>query len=102
MVVLDADAVFGGVYRPGGTRNYSDWSDPRIEALFQKQKVEQDLNKRREILREAADILREGDNHWVTLVWGRFFWQMHRDIKGFHPPQTVQYGFKHEDIWLDR
>ena len=52
--------------------------------------------------REAADILREGDNHWVTLVWGRFFWQMHRDVKGFNPPQTVQYGFKHEDLWLDR
>ncbi len=102
MVVLDADAVFGGVYRPGGTRNYTDWSDPRIEDLFQRQKVEQDLDKRRELLREAADILRVGDNHWVTLVWGRFFWQMHRDIKGFHPPQTVQYRFKHEDIWLDR
>jgi peptide/nickel transport system substrate-binding protein len=102
MVVLDADAVFGGVYRPGGTRNYSYWSDPRIEELFQLQKVEQDLDKRREILREAADILREGDNHWVTLVWGRFFWQMHRDVKGFNPPQTVQYGFKHEDLWLDR
>lgn len=102
MVVLDADAVFGGVYRPGGTRNYTDWSDPRIEELFQRQKVEQDLDKRRELLREAADILREGDNHWVTMVWGRFFWQMHRDVKGFNPPQTVQYGFKHEDIWLDR
>ena len=102
MVVLDADAVLGGVYRPGGTRNYSDWSDPEVERLFQLQKVEQDLVKRRLLLREIADILREGDNHWVTLVWGRFFWQMHRDVKGFHPPQTVQYGFKHEDIWLDR
>lgn len=102
MVVLDADAVLGGVYRPGGTRNYTDWSHPRVEELFQIQKVEQDLDKRREYLREIADIIREGDNHWVTLVWGRFFWQMHRDVKGFHPPQTVQYGFKHEHLWLDR
>jgi len=102
MTVLDADAVFGGVYRPGGTRNYTDWSDPEVEALFQKQKVEQNPDKRREMLREASDLLHEGDNHWVTLVWGRFFWQVHRDIKGLHPPQTVQYGYKHEDYWLDR
>jgi ABC-type transport system substrate-binding protein len=68
MVVLDADAVLGGVYRPGGTRNYTDWSHPKVEELFQKQKVEQDLDKRREYLREIADIIRVGDNHWVTLV----------------------------------
>ena len=103
MTVLDADAVFGGVYRRGGTRNYTNWSNPDVDALFEKQKVEQDLDKRREILREAADILREfDDNHWVTVVWGRFFWQVHRDVKGVHPPQTVQYGYKHEDYWLDR
>ncbi|MCI0893389.1 MAG: ABC transporter substrate-binding protein [Chloroflexi bacterium] len=103
MLILDADAVFGGVYRAGGTRNYTDWTHPTVEALFEKQKVEFDLAKRREILRETADFLRGfEDNHWVTLVWGRWFWQVHRDIKGFNPPKTVQYGFKHEDLWLDR
>ena len=102
MTVLDADAVFGGIYRPGGSRNYSDWSDPRVESIFQRQKVEQDPGRCRLLLREAADILRQGDNHWVTLVWARFFWQIHRDVKGFNPPQTVQCGFKHENLWLDR
>ncbi|MFQ6029868.1 MAG: hypothetical protein ACE5Q6_20525, partial [Dehalococcoidia bacterium] len=103
MVVMDADAVFGGVYRKGGTRNYTDWSHPIVEELFEKQKVEQDVEKRKQLLRQTADFLREfDDNHWVTLVWGKFFWQVHRDIKGFHAPQTVQYGFKHEDLWLDR
>ena len=27
---------------------------------------------------------------------------VHKDIKGFSAPNTVQYGFKHEDLWLDR
>ena len=103
MTVLDADAVFGGVYRTGGTRNYTDWSHPFVDEMFEKQKVEQNVEKRREMLRETAEFLRSfEDNHWVTVFWGRFFWQMHRDVKGYHPAQTIQYGLKHEHLWLDR
>ncbi len=103
MTVLDADGVFGGVYRSGATRNYTNWTHPIVDDLFEQQKVEQDPLKRRELLRQAADFLRSfEDNHWVTLHWAKFFWPVHKDIKGFHPPQTVQTGFKHEDLWLDR
>ena len=101
--VLDPDGVYRGVYRKGAVRNYTDWSHPLIEDLFERQTVERDLEKRRQLNRNAADFLRSfDDNHWVTLAWGRFFWPIHRDIKGFNPPQTVQYGFKHEDLRLDR
>ena len=103
MTVPDADVVFGGIYRKGGTRNYTDWSHPLIDDLFERQKEEQDPARRRQLLRRSADFLRSfEDNHWITLAWGRFFWPVHRDIKGFNPPKTVQYGFKHEDLWLDR
>ena len=33
---------------------------------------------------------------------GQLYWLVHRDVKGFNAPSTVQYGFKHEDVWLDR
>ena len=86
-----------------GTRNYTDWSDPRIGELLQRQKVEQDPEKRRQLNRQAADFLRSfEDNHYITVVWGAFFWPIHRDIKGFHPPHTIQYGFKHKDLWEAR
>ena len=42
------------------------------------------------------------NNHWVSLTLGRSFWVIHRDIKGFNPPETIQYGFKHEHLWWDR
>ena len=42
------------------------------------------------------------DNHWITLAWARFVWPVHRDIEGFNAPLTAHYGFKHEDLWLDR
>ncbi|NQW23759.1 MAG: hypothetical protein HQ475_09980, partial [SAR202 cluster bacterium] len=42
------------------------------------------------------------DNHWVTLYWGQFYWMVSEDIGGFNAPKTVQYGLKHEDLWLNR
>ena len=112
MTVIDADALLGGVYLKGATRNYTDWETPTARTAFEEQKVEQDPAKRREMLKAYEDYLiptnpddiSQGfeDNHWVTLFWGKFFWLVHEDIQGFNAPATVQYGFKHEDLWLDR
>lgn len=112
MTVLDPDAVMGGVYLKGATRNYTDWEPPIVREIFEQQKVEQDLQARQEMLRELVEFLVPTnpddptvgfeDNHWITLLWGRFFWVAHQDIRGLHTPQTVQYGFKHEHIWWDR
>ena len=103
MTVLDPDAIYGGIFLKGGTRNYTDWEHPQLNAWFEAQKVELDPEKRREINKEAERWLHEfSDNHWVSLTLGQNFWVVHQDIKGFVAPQTVQYGFKHEDIWLDR
>ena len=103
MTVLDPDAIYGGIFLKGGTRNYTDWEAPEINDWFELQKVELDPDKRREINKEAERWLHEfSNNHWVSLTLGQNFWVMHRDIKGFVAPQTVQYGFKQEHLWLDR
>ena len=112
MTVLDPDAVMGGVYLKGATRNYTNWEPPIVREFFEKQKVEQDPEKRRAILKELVAYLvptdpndpTKGyeDNHWVTLFWGRFFWMMDAKLKGFNAPQTVQYGFQHDHIWWDK
>ena len=112
MTVLDADGLLGGVYLKGATRNYTDWETPFIREKFEAQKVEQDPDRRREILKEIEDYLVFTDlddlsngyveNPSTTLYWGKYFWLVHEDIRGFNVPQTVQYGFKHEDLWLDR
>ena len=109
MTVLDPDAVMGGVYLKGATRNYTNWEPSIVRELFEKQKVEQDPEKRKAILKELVQFLVPtdpddptkgySDNHWVTLFWGRFFWMVEKDIKGFNGPQTVQYGFKHDHLW---
>ena len=103
MTVLDPDAIYGGIFLKGGTRNYTDWEAPEINDWFEAQKVELDPERRREINKEAERWLHEfHNNHWVSLTLGQNFWVVHQDVKGFVAPQTVQYGFKHEDLWLDR
>ena len=112
MTVLDPDALLGGVYLAGATRNYTDWEPQIARDAFENQKVEQDAAKRRQMLKDLEDFLIPTnpddislgftDNHWVTLFWGKFFWLTHEDIRGFNAPKTVQYSFKHEDLWLDR
>ena len=103
MVVFDPDAIYGGIFLKGATRNYTDWEAPEVNAWFEAQKVELDPEKRREINKEAEIWLHEfSNNHWISLTLGRSFWVIHRDIKGFNPPETIQYGFKHEHLWWDR
>ena len=57
MTVRDADALLGGVYLRGGTRNYTNWETETIRDLFEQQKVEQDIYRRREILQEIERYL---------------------------------------------
>ena len=103
MTVPDPDAVYGGIFLKGGTRNYTDWEAPELNAWFEKQKVELDPDRRREINKEAERWLHDfSNNHWVSLALSQNFWVVNKDIKGFVAPQTVQYGFKHEHLWLDR
>ncbi|MCH8351402.1 MAG: hypothetical protein IIB29_14190, partial [Chloroflexi bacterium] len=103
VTIPDPEATFASIYLKGAPRNYSNWSDPDVEQLFQLQQKELDPSRRAARLRLAADLLRSfDDNHWITLAWARPVWPVHRDIKGFNPPQTAHYGFKHEDLWLDR
>ena len=102
-VVLDVDGIMGGVYLKGATRNYTDWSNDKVNDWFDAQKQEPDPAKRIAINKEMEKFLfTQQDNHWITLGWGILQWIIGPDIRGFNAPETVQTHFKHEDLWLDR
>ena len=102
-VVLDVDGIMGGVYLKGATRNYTDWSNDKVDAWFDAQKQEPDPAKRVAINKEMESFLfTQEDNHWITLGWGILQWIIGPDVRGFNAPETVQTHFKHEDLWLDR
>ena len=101
IVVLDVDAVMGGMYLKGATRNYTDWENAQVNTWFQQQKIETDPAARLAINKQIETFLfSQQDNHWITQGAGVLQWMIGEKILGFNPPQTVQYGLKHEDLWL--
>ncbi len=67
--------------------------------MFQREKVELDPKKRRQLNRQVADFLPSFEvNHCIIAVLGVFFWPIHRDIKVFSPPQRIQYVFMQKDL----
>ena len=102
--ILDPDDLFLGIYMPGGPRNALKYEDKRISEIFEKQKSEADLTKRIALIREAEEILRQGEGHFVNFYWWPLpFFTVSNDVKNFKvSPITVQYGFQKEHLWLDR
>ena len=63
----DPDGVFLPIYLPGGGENPHGYVDPRIQEIFDSQTREFDPATRRELLREADNILRQGEGHFLTI-----------------------------------
>jgi len=101
--ILDPDDMFLGVYLPGGPRNAILFEDPKIRAIFDKQQVETDFDKRKAMIREAEEVLRQGEAHIILLNWlGAASWAVHSSIQNFYAaPIGLQYGFSKENLWID-
>jgi peptide/nickel transport system substrate-binding protein len=101
--ILDPDDMFLGVYLPGGPRNAIGFEDPKIRALFDTQQVESDFEKRKALIKEAEEVLRQGESHIVLLFWlGGASWAVNEKVKNFiTTPIGLQYGFSKENLWID-
>ena len=98
------DSIISDHYRLGGTRNYTDFTDPRIEELFEQQARESDPEERTAILRTLEDYILSDElgTPSVLLMWS---WGaprlVHKSIKNFHGSPSVQAQMMHEHIWWD-
>lgn len=101
--ILDPDDMFLGVYLAGGPRNAIGYEDPKVRALFDTQQVESDFEKRKALIREAEEVLRQGESHIVLLFWlGGASWAVSEKVKNFYAaPIGLQYGFSKENLWID-
>ena len=100
--IADPDDICASVYLPGGSRNQLGWEHPKITEGCRAQARESDPQKRREILLEMEEFLREGVGHWIPVYWSqRWVQPVSNRIKNYHPFQTLQNGMKWEHIWLD-
>ncbi|CAI8043883.1 hypothetical protein GBAR_LOCUS24363 [Geodia barretti] len=69
ILVMDPDQLVAGSYLTKATRNYSGWEPAEIRDLYDRQQVETDLEKRRELVLEIGDYLADVDNHLVITEW---------------------------------
>ena len=101
VTISDPDEIFTSVLLPGGSRNQLGYNDPRLREIFEKQTRELDLSKRRELLREAEDIAREGTLHWPTMYWSPIYDIKNVKIKNYYTPPTLHILHTMESWWYD-
>jgi peptide/nickel transport system substrate-binding protein len=100
--VDDPDAQFYENYACGSDRNYTGYCNAEIEALFERQSVERDPDKRRRLVWEADRKLQE-DGARPILFHNRFATCRQPQVKGLTiMVNSLFSGWRMEDVWLDK
>ena len=99
-IIPDPDATIGGIYGKNASYNPSHWETPRLTEIFELQAKEQDKDKRRELLLEAADIMMFEDTEWVGLYWSVTGRYVDNRIQNFYAPVPAK-EMKYEHLWCD-
>ena len=97
---FDPDVIINALFRPGGARNYSQYTHPRIEEIFAQISSELDRDKRKALADQLSDFIVNEDSPWVGEYWSASGWVVHNSIQNFHK-SFGQVGFKHEHLWQD-
>ncbi len=98
----DPDQAFYENYACGSERNYTHYCNKDIEALFDKQSVETDVQKRKQMVWEIDKKLQE-DVARPILMHARSGTCWKPYVKNMTIMNNSAYnGYRYEDIWLDK
>ena len=92
--VRDADSVLTRRFHSsmlGGGNNYSGYSNPEVDALIEKARVESDQDERLETYRQIYEILKE-DVPLIPLYSDRVLIFYNAKIKEFYPHPVYRYN----------
>lgn len=103
--ILDPDDYVGTIYGTGA-RNFSRWKNPDFLKMLEQQSREQDLNKRRALLRDMEEFLFTKENPYITVWWFYRFYLVNDKVRTeagpFIAPETPQIVLKQEHWWLEK
>ncbi len=103
--VPDPDDRFQTTYLRGGPGNFSDYEVPGTKALFDRQQVEPDFEKRKALNNEMQRLVLNGPFPAVEYLYMAFAAPVSKRImteKGqFIQPQTQTTALKHDHEWLE-
>ncbi len=88
------------IFKTGEERNYGDYSNPQVDALFEAGMLEHDVNKRAEIYRKISRILSE-DQPYTWLFYQNAFYGFNKSLRGynFSPRGPYTYGPGFSALW---
>ncbi|MDP2948570.1 MAG: ABC transporter substrate-binding protein [Chloroflexota bacterium] len=98
----DPDEVFGGYFMKGGSRDWANYRNPALDALFAKQSAEQDFQKRKVIVQQMVKmVLDDSAMVFGPITGDEYGWWTY--YKGFNPPQvTRDQNYRRDNIWDGR
>ena len=99
--VRDPSETLTQFFQRPSLRNSYDWSHPRIDELSAIQEAEFDPEKRQAMFKEIADILHQGEGHYVPLIWFPLSGALDYRIQNFHVTSFSQNITKLEHLWWD-
>jgi peptide/nickel transport system substrate-binding protein len=96
-------ATLDNIFKTGGGRNHGNYSNPKIDRLFEQAAVEFDREKRAALYAEIHDILWE-EQPYLWLFYRPSLYALSKDLRGFNfsprDPYGVQPGL--HGIWFPK
>ena len=101
--LIDPSDYFNGWYKDGGAQNYSNWKDPRFEALLPQIDREVDAEKRLGLIRQAEAIMEENPP-LLPVSWEKINDGWYNYVKGHNPKDYfgIYDVVRMDTIWLDK
>ena len=101
--LVDPSDYFNAWYRTGGPQNYSNWSNPRFDAVTDQIDSEIDPARRLALIRQCEDIM-EHDPPVLPVAWENVLDIYYNYVKGHNPKEY--FGIfdcvRFDTFWLDK
>jgi len=98
----DVHDPFSVVFHSTGSRNYSHFNDPKIDALIERGLHETDAHKRRDIYQELQRYILSQPLPQLTLGWYSGWFYTDKQVRNFKPAKLAYESLTHTAVWLSK
>ena len=102
IILRDPGDIINQFYLQDVLRNPHNWQNDRVDELIDLQNREVDPAARQGHLEELADILHQGESHWLPVLWYSSGGAFDYRIRNYYYPPTVQLIKKWDHVWFDQ
>ena len=101
IILRDPGDILNQFYLQDVLRNPHNWQNDRVDELIDLQNEEVDPAARQAHLEELANILHEGESHWLPVLWYSSGGAFDYRIRNYYYPPTVQLIKKWDHVYWD-